>query len=153
MVAYLIRRVIGMFVLLFLLTLAVFFLFNMLPGDPARLTCGKNCTPQVIEANRKFLGFDKPITVQYANFMKGLVVERTFPDDPVFARNNPDKVTRCPAPCTRTDRSTERLRMSSPWEYDLAVPMSPPASRQTTTLPTCQLRDLVLAGAVTLPIE
>ena len=31
--------------------------------------------------------------------MKGLVSERNFPDDPVFIKNNPDKVTRCPAPC------------------------------------------------------
>ncbi len=38
----------------------VFFLFNMLPGDPARLTCGKACSPAIIEANRHRLGLDEP---------------------------------------------------------------------------------------------
>ena len=52
MVGYIIRRLLGMVLLLFLLTLAVFFLFNMVPGDPARLTCGKVCTPALLDANR-----------------------------------------------------------------------------------------------------
>ena len=26
----------------------VFFLFQMLPGDPARLSCGKACTPEIV---------------------------------------------------------------------------------------------------------
>ena len=45
MAGYLFRRFLGMIMLLFLLTLTVFFLFNMLPADPARLTCGKACSP------------------------------------------------------------------------------------------------------------
>ena len=45
MTAYVVRRVLGMFVLLWLLSVVVFVLFQMLPGDPARLTCGKACTP------------------------------------------------------------------------------------------------------------
>jgi peptide/nickel transport system permease protein len=85
--------------MLLVITIVTFGIFYASPTDPARLTCGKNCTPQSIAANRKALGFDKPITVQYTNFMKGLFVERNFPDDPVFIKNNPDKVTHCPAPC------------------------------------------------------
>jgi peptide/nickel transport system permease protein len=96
---YIIRRSVAAVAMLIVITIVTFGIFYASPTDPARLTCGKNCTPQSIAANRKFLGLDKPITVQYANFMKGLVVERNFPDDPVFARNNPDKVTHCPAPC------------------------------------------------------
>jgi peptide/nickel transport system permease protein len=96
---YIIRRSVGAVAMLIVITIVTFGIFYGSPTDPARLTCGKNCTPQSIAANRKFLGFDKPITVQYTNFMKGLVVERTFPDDPVFAKQNPDKVTHCPAPC------------------------------------------------------
>src|SRR5450631_3883836 len=99
MLYYIIRRVIAAFLMLVVISIATFAMFYGGPTDPARLTCGKNCTPQSIAANRKFLGLDKPITVQYANFVKGLVSARTFPDDPVFAKNNPDKVTHCPAPC------------------------------------------------------
>jgi peptide/nickel transport system permease protein len=65
MAAYIVRRVLLMFVLLVVLSVATFFLFNMLPGDPARLTCGKACTPAIIEANRHRLGYDDPVPVQY----------------------------------------------------------------------------------------
>ena len=39
------RRVIAMILMLVALSIIVFLLFNALPGDPARLTCGKSCTP------------------------------------------------------------------------------------------------------------
>ncbi len=46
-----------MVLLLFMLSIAVFFLFNLLPGDPARLTCGKACTPQIIKCDAPCLGY------------------------------------------------------------------------------------------------
>ena len=73
MIGYLIRRIAGMVLLLFLLTLAVFFLFNMIPGDPARLTCGKVCTPTLLAANRHKLELDIPPVEQYTRFLGGLV--------------------------------------------------------------------------------
>jgi peptide/nickel transport system permease protein len=89
---YLVRRVIGMVVLLFLLSITVFFLFSLLPGDPARLTCGKACSPQIIEANRHRLGLDQPVFTQYTTYIGGLFGGRTFsPDSP--------KPIECPAPC------------------------------------------------------
>ena len=60
MVGYITRRLLGMVLLLLVLTMAVFFLFNLLPSDPARLTCGKICTPALLEANRHKLGLDMP---------------------------------------------------------------------------------------------
>src|SRR6185312_15935878 len=70
-----------MALLLFLLTLAVFFLFNLLPFDPARLTCGRVCTPELLEANRHRLGLDLPILQQYVNFIAGIFQGRTFGAD------------------------------------------------------------------------
>ena len=70
---YLVRRVIGMIILLFLLTVTVFFLFSLLPGDPARLTCGKACSPEIVESNRHRLGLDEPVLVQYQKFLTGTV--------------------------------------------------------------------------------
>ncbi len=92
MVAYTIRRLLLMVALLFALTAAVFFLFNMLPGDPARLTCGKACSPSVIEANRHRLGYDQPILTQYGQFLGGIFFGRTFSSD------SPQPIV-CNAPC------------------------------------------------------
>ncbi len=92
MVGYLVRRILGMFLLLFLLSVVVFLLFSILPGDPARLTCGKSCTPDLIEANRHRLGLDKPPLEQYEAFLGGIFVGRTFSED------SPQPVV-CNAPC------------------------------------------------------
>jgi peptide/nickel transport system permease protein len=89
---YTIRRVLLMLLLLFLLSLTVFFLFTLLPGDPARLTCGKACTPELIEANRHRLGYDEPILTQYWKFASGLFVGR------VFSPDSPQPIV-CNAPC------------------------------------------------------
>jgi peptide/nickel transport system permease protein len=48
---YIIRRVIAMILMLVALSIIVFLLFQALPGNPAALTCGKSCTPQVIKQN------------------------------------------------------------------------------------------------------
>ena len=92
MAAYVIRRLILMVALLFALTAAVFFLFTMLPGDPARLTCAKACSPAIIEANRHRLGYDQPILTQYEQFLGGIVFGRTFSAD------SPQPIV-CSAPC------------------------------------------------------
>ena len=50
----------------------------MLPADPAALTCGKNCKPDIIAANRIRLGYDKPLIEQYWLFLKGIFVGRDY---------------------------------------------------------------------------
>jgi peptide/nickel transport system permease protein len=81
-----------MVLLLFLVSVAVFFLFSIVPGDPARLTCGKSCTPDILEANRHRLGLDLPPLQQYANFLGGIFFGRTF------SESSPQPII-CNAPC------------------------------------------------------
>jgi peptide/nickel transport system permease protein len=73
-----IRRILIGVMILILLSMVVFILFDLLPADPAALTCGKSCTPEVIEANRVRLGLDLPLWQQYVDFVKGLFVGREF---------------------------------------------------------------------------
>jgi len=108
-----------MLVLLVLLSMTVFFLFNLLPGDPARLTCGKACTPQIIEANRHRLGLDEPVPTQYIKFVTGIFVGRTFsPDSP--------QPIQCPAPClgysfTRHETVMSLIARAAPVSFWLAI--------------------------------
>ena len=76
--AYIVRRLVAMVLMLIALSMIVFLIFNALPADPARLTCGKSCSPQIIEANRHRLGLDKPLVNQYTDFVKGIFVGRTY---------------------------------------------------------------------------
>ena len=96
---YIIRRLISVVVMLLIISMTTFLLFFAAPEDPARLTCGKNCTPAVIEGNRKALGYDKPLAVQYGKFLQGLFVDRKYPDDPELQAKSPEIVTTCEAPC------------------------------------------------------
>jgi peptide/nickel transport system permease protein len=97
--AYVVRRVIAIVLMLFAISIVTYLLFYAIPGDPARLTCGKSCTPELISQNRQALGLDRSITVQYGHFLHGLVAGRNFPDDPELARTHPEFITHCDAPC------------------------------------------------------
>lgn len=108
-----------MLMLLFLLTLAVFFLFNMLPADPARLTCGKACSEQIIENNRHRLELDIPPIEQYQRFVSGIFFGRTYLADT-------KRPIKCEAPCLGYSflRNTEVLDLivrAAPVTFWLAI--------------------------------
>ncbi|SDJ01334.1 peptide/nickel transport system permease protein [Frankineae bacterium MT45] len=96
---YTIRRLIGAFLLLIVMSMVTYLIFFATPTDPARLTCGKNCTPAGIAQNRKFLGYDQPLYKQYIDFVGGLFHERKFPADEELQKVRPDLVVTCEAPC------------------------------------------------------
>jgi len=117
--SYVTRRILGMILLLFLLTLATFFLFNMLPFDPARLTCGKICTPALLAANRTRLGLDLPPIQQYLNYVGGILFGRTFES------TGPAPIV-CPAPCLgysylRHDQVLDMIAKAFPVTFWLAI--------------------------------
>ncbi|MET7638281.1 ABC transporter permease [Streptomyces sp. NPDC005438] len=87
MLRFLFRRVLGAFVILLIISAVTFFLFFAAPRDPALLACGKNCGPDALAIIHKNLGLDKPVPVQYWDFMSGIVTGRDFAQGP------------CDAPC------------------------------------------------------
>lgn len=72
----------GLLVLIGVITL-VFFLFNILPGDPARMMLGQRADAESIEIINKDLGRDKPIGLQYLNYLNDLM--------PLSVHNNSDE--------------------------------------------------------------
>ena len=75
---FILRRAYFAVLTLLLVSVVVYGVFSILPFDPAALTCGQKCTPQVIEANRIKLGFDKPLWEQYWLFLSGIFLGRTY---------------------------------------------------------------------------
>ncbi len=93
MIRYFIRRLIGVFLLLIVISIITFLVFFAVPASPAVLACGKTCTPQrIAEINHK-LGLDKPTYVQYGDYVKGIVAGRWYPE-----KGSPGAIY-CPAPC------------------------------------------------------
>src|SRR5918998_4505766 len=70
---YLIRRLLLTIpVLLGVATLA-FSLIHFIPGDPAQAMLGEGAAPEDVAQLRERLGLDRPLIVQYASFLQGLV--------------------------------------------------------------------------------
>ncbi|MYR58028.1 ABC transporter permease subunit [Streptomyces sp. SID625] len=62
-------------------TLLIFLMVYALPGDPVRGLFGdKATTPQVINSLRHEYGLDKPVLVQYWDYMRGIVLHADFGD-------------------------------------------------------------------------
>ncbi|MDI6823561.1 MAG: ABC transporter permease [Bacillota bacterium] len=66
---YLLRRLILLLPVLVGVTLVVFLLMHLAPGDPALLIAGQNAPPEVYERIRRSLGLDRPLYEQYLLFL------------------------------------------------------------------------------------
>ena len=106
MVRYLIRRLPSTVALLFLVTVTALRPLQPRPGRPARLYCGKSCTPAVIKAIHERMELDIPMVEQYTRFVSGLFFGRTF------SPTSPQPIV-CDAPCLgySYDKHTQVLEL------------------------------------------
>ncbi|WP_422001610.1 ABC transporter permease [Reyranella sp.] len=67
------RRVLNMLVVLLFVSLMMFVLVRVLPGDPVGAALGDGATAEQIEKFRVQMGMDRPIHVQYVAYLRGLL--------------------------------------------------------------------------------
>jgi peptide/nickel transport system permease protein len=67
------RRLVATVPVLLLVTLGVFLLIHMVPGDPVDVMLGESEDPVTREALRKELGFDQPVYIQYVNWFGNML--------------------------------------------------------------------------------
>ena len=72
MISYLLHKIGYAFFTLFGVVTVVFLLFNILPGDPARMMLGQNETAEQVAIVKKKYGFDQPLSKQYAYYINDL---------------------------------------------------------------------------------
>lgn len=65
---YILRRLLSMIPVLFIVSLIVFSLLHLSPGDPAMSMLGEEATPESIAQLRGRLGLDEPLPVQYVKW-------------------------------------------------------------------------------------
>ena len=119
-----VRRLVSVVAMIFLITATTFALFYASPIDPARYSCGKNCTPTILEGNRKALGYDKPVLVQYGRFVSGLFVGRDYPDNEQLRAEHPEQIVHCPAPCLGYSPAQHRTineMVGEAWPISLSI--------------------------------
>lgn len=70
MVIYAVKRMLQLIPVLFIVSLIVFFIVHLIPGDPVAVILGEEAQdPEVYEALRVELGLDQPVYVQYLNWL------------------------------------------------------------------------------------
>ena len=86
MPAYVAKRLLSVFPVLFGLSVIVFLVMSMIPGDPATAILGAYATPENVERINRDLGLDKPLVQQYFIWI-GNVLQGDFGRS--FALNRP----------------------------------------------------------------
>lgn len=72
MLSYLLHKLFYALLTLFGVVTVIFFLFNVLPGDPAQMMLGQNEDSEQLAIVKKKYGFDKPIGTQYLYYLNDL---------------------------------------------------------------------------------
>lgn len=72
--SYILRRILFLIPILIGVTFVIFALLYILPGDPVRLIAGPGATPETIESIRHEMGLDRPMHVQYFDFVSKMMV-------------------------------------------------------------------------------
>ncbi|PYE82566.1 ABC transporter permease [Pseudoroseicyclus aestuarii] len=65
------RRLLGFVLVLLVLSLMIFVLARIVPGDPARMALGPSATAEQVTALQQEMGLDRPVLVQYASYLGG----------------------------------------------------------------------------------
>ena len=71
-------RFTGMLFVLLIVAFITFLVFYVMPADPARMACGRPCSPESLALAQQFMGFDVPWYQQFLDFLGGIFGGRTF---------------------------------------------------------------------------
>jgi len=74
MTTFFIKRIVVLAVTLLLVSVTIFAVLMVIPGDPAQIILGIHATPETLQGLRHKLGLDRPVLVQYIHYMKNLVM-------------------------------------------------------------------------------
>ena len=91
MAMYVLRRVLSAISVIVVTLFASFMLFFAAPNDAAGTICGPRCPNQKYEDIRRSLNLDRPVAIQFGDYVKGMFVGRDIHTGPL--------TTRCTAPC------------------------------------------------------
>lgn len=73
MVKYIIKRLLLLIPVVIGITLFIYFIMSMAPGDPAALILGSDATMEEIMEKREELGLNNPIIIRYVHYMAGVL--------------------------------------------------------------------------------
>jgi peptide/nickel transport system permease protein len=88
---FLLRRAVGTVVTLLAISVIVYVVFYVTPGNVAQITCGPRCSPEQVHQVAQQLRLGDPLYLRYWHFLEGLVVGQDY--------STGTSVVHCAAPC------------------------------------------------------
>ncbi|GHJ37467.1 ABC transporter permease [Streptomyces sp. TS71-3] len=88
---FFLRRVVSAIATLLAISVIVYAVFYIVPGNVAQITCGERCSPAQVHQVAAQLHLDDPIYQRYWDFLRGIVAGRTF--------STGTSLEHCAAPC------------------------------------------------------
>ncbi|MEV7322892.1 ABC transporter permease [Streptomyces sp. NPDC093970] len=85
------RRAVGAVITLLAISVIVYVVFYVTPGNVAQITCGPRCSPEQVHQVSQQLRLDDPLYLRYWHFLSGIVAGQDF--------STGTSVAHCPAPC------------------------------------------------------
>ena len=73
MATFLLRRILLLFPVVLGISILVFLIISLIPGDPARAILGSYATPENVERLERSLGLDQPLPLQYVTWISGVL--------------------------------------------------------------------------------
>jgi peptide/nickel transport system permease protein len=141
--AYIVRRLLLAGLILWLLSVVVFLLLRITPGDPALVQLGVNATPETIAALRREMGVDRSYPRQYLEWLGGLLTgdlgRSVVTRQPVW----PEFRERFPI-------SLQLMVMTLGWTVLLGIPAGVLSARRRNSLPDYAVR-LFAITALSVP--
>lgn len=74
MLHYTLRRLLAIVPVLFIVSIIVFMIVHLTPGNPAFIILGEDSSPEAVEQLEQQLGLDKPIVIQYFDWLRNIFV-------------------------------------------------------------------------------
>lgn len=89
MANYILKRLLSVIPVLFIVSVVVFFIIHLTPGDPTSVMLGDQATEEQLDEVREQLGLNQPIYIQYfswiANVLQGNLGFSYFMNEPVLS--------------------------------------------------------------------
>lgn len=88
MIRYLLRRLFGTIAILLILSVLIYYMLGLMPGDPVELliTANPNVTAADVARLKKVYGLDQPIYLRYVKWLKQVVTTRDLGFSRVYKR-------------------------------------------------------------------
>ncbi|MFG2502481.1 ABC transporter permease [Streptomyces sp. NPDC048441] len=100
MTGFLLRRSAGALVTLFVISVIIYLVFYVAPGNVAQITCGPRCSPGQVQQVTEQLRLDDPLYVRYWHFLQGIFVGQDY--------STGTSVEHCDAPCLGLSYQSDR---------------------------------------------